>query len=445
MTEASRGTVDLLKIAVPMVVSRAGLATMGIADAVMVGHFNPSQFAFLSLADGTLGRVLDLCAAFLLGGLILVPRAFGAGDLEGCRRAWRRTLTPSLLLGLFGLGLGFAAGPLLRLLGQPPALAAHAAPVAAVLGAGFAAALLGICAAVYLEGIQRPVVVAVAVVSGNVLNIFCNWLLIGGHLGLPALGAVGSALSTTAVRVMLALLLVGYAWSVPAVSGAQASGAAAPSDDQDSRQQWRLGSSAFLIQGTMLGLVVCLTLFAGRLGPLELAAFGSVWVLNAPVALIALGLADATGIQVAKADGSRVPGAPRQTGRNGLRITLLLQLPLLALWLLLPRSLAGLITQDPAFQTRLAALIPLAGCVMAADGLSFVAVAAIRALRDITWSSIIEVGTMALMVALAAYLAFGAGLGVRGLILAAALTAALRCLLLIGRFGNLTRPALASR
>jgi MATE family multidrug resistance protein len=309
-----------------------------------------------------------------------------------------------------------------------------------VLGAGFAAALLGICAAVYLEGIQRPVVVAVAVVSANVLNIGLNWLLIGGHPGVPALGAVGSALSTTAVRLALALVLVGYAWSIPARSNADVR-----SDANDRRQQWTLGSSALLIQATMLSLVVCLTLFAGRLGPLDLAAFGSVWVLNSPVTLIALGLADATGIQVAKADGSRIPGAPRQTGRNGLRVTLMLQLPLLALWLSVPRSLAALITHDPAFQTRLAGLIPLAGCVMAADGMSFVAVAASRALRDITWSSIIEVGTMALMVALAAYLAFAAGLGVRGLILAAALTAALRCVLLIGRFGNLTRPVLASR
>jgi MATE family multidrug resistance protein len=439
MSEPSRGTGDLLRIAVPMIVSRAGLAAMGIADAVMVGRYNPSEFAYLSLADGTLGRLLDLGVAFLLGGLIVVPRAFGAGDLAGCRRAWRRTLLPAVALGLLGFVLGCTAAPLLRLLGQPAELAALAAPVAAVLGAGFAAALLGICAAVYLEGIQRPVPVAVAVVVANVLNVVCNWLLIGGHAGLPALGAIGSALSTTSVRVVLALILVGYAWFIPAVS----TGDAVVAEGQDSLQ-WKLGSSALLIQGTMLALVVCLTLFAGKLGPLELAAFAAVMTLNAPVALIALGIADATGIQVAQADGSRIAGAPRLTGRNGLRVMVLVLLPLLALWLLLPQPLASLMTHDPALHASLASLIPLAGCIMAADGLSFVAVSSARALRDVAWPSVIEVGTMALMVALAAYFAFAADLGVRGLVLAAALTAALRCILLITRFGNLTRPQLAS-
>ena len=65
-----------LKLALPMFVSRAGLATMGIVDAVMVSRFAGRELALLGLAEGTLGRFMDIMAAFLLGGLVVAARIY---------------------------------------------------------------------------------------------------------------------------------------------------------------------------------------------------------------------------------------------------------------------------------------------------------------------------------------------------------------------------------
>ena len=75
-------TRSFLKLAVPMIISRAGLTTMGIADGIMVSRYQSHEFAWLSLAEGTLGRLLDIFCAFLIAGLVLVPRHFGGGDVE---------------------------------------------------------------------------------------------------------------------------------------------------------------------------------------------------------------------------------------------------------------------------------------------------------------------------------------------------------------------------
>ena len=56
----------LLRLAVPMIVSRAGLAAMAIVDAVMVSRYSSNQFAMLGLADGTLGRLSDVFGAFVI-------------------------------------------------------------------------------------------------------------------------------------------------------------------------------------------------------------------------------------------------------------------------------------------------------------------------------------------------------------------------------------------
>ena len=60
---------------------------------------------------------------------------------------------------------------MLSIMGQSHALAAGAAPVMAMLGAGYPASLLAISAAVYLEGVNRPRFVAISVVTANVLNV----------------------------------------------------------------------------------------------------------------------------------------------------------------------------------------------------------------------------------------------------------------------------------
>lgn len=444
MAEANQGMRELFQLAIPMVASRAGLGAMAIADVVMVGRHGAAESAALALADGTFGRMADLCTAFLLGGLVLIPRAFGAGDLAACQRIWRRSLVPALGLGLLTLLLCGLARPLWHLLDEPASLVEGAAPVALALGVGFPAGLVAICAAVYLEGIRRPRVVALAVIAGNLLNLLFNWLLIGGHGGLPALGALGSAWSTTLVRLGLALGLGVLAARALAHGGSGPR--AAPREEVDQpggrdQRQWQLGGAALLVQTVMLALVACLTVFAGWLGPLDLAALVALMTLNAPAMLLALGVADATAVRVAAvAGGGAGPTATRAAAVQGLLLCAAVLLPLGLLASASAGTLAGWFTRDPQVYRQVAALVPLAECMLVADGLSFVAVGAARALLDLVWPTAIEAGTMLLMVLLAAWLAFAQGEGLRGVMLATAITSVLRAVLLLARLFGVQHP-----
>jgi MATE family multidrug resistance protein len=62
----------------------------------------------------------------------------------------------------------------------------------------------------FFYGMQRPAVVMVAAVAGNLVNLLFNWLLIFGHWGFPALGLTGAAIATligTAVEALIPLAL----------------------------------------------------------------------------------------------------------------------------------------------------------------------------------------------------------------------------------------------
>src|SRR5678816_1449334 len=57
----------------------------------------------------------------------------------------------------------------------------------------------------------RPSVITI--LAGNVLNLLLNWVFVFGHFGFPAMGAVGSALSSACGRVFMLGLLLVIAWS----------------------------------------------------------------------------------------------------------------------------------------------------------------------------------------------------------------------------------------
>jgi MATE family multidrug resistance protein len=58
---------------------------------------------------------------------------------------------------------------------------------------GFFASFLGSALIAFYSGIGRTKILAVAIISMSVSNIFLNWVLIFGHFGFPALGIQGAA------------------------------------------------------------------------------------------------------------------------------------------------------------------------------------------------------------------------------------------------------------
>jgi MATE family multidrug resistance protein len=416
-----------------MIISRAGLAVMGIADGIMVARFQSHEFAWLSLAEGTLGRVLDIFIAFLIGGLSLVPRHFVQGDATGARNVWLRTIPVSLALGVVGLLLSLAGIPFLRMMGQAPELAAGAGPVMVILGAGYPAALLAISAAIYLEGLNRPHFVALSVVSANVLNVVLNWLFIGGHWGFAAMGARGSALSTTLVRFALAVALAGFAWRARAAAS-EITREHLAERNESQRTQWKLGIGAASTVAAMVVLTSSLTVFAGWLGVLPLAVFAAAWALSAPAGLVGLGMSDAAGIYVASEIGRSGERSGASVAWACLGITLvpiLLLVEALSFW---PQMFAGIYTTHAEMRDSMATMIPLVAFILLVDSAGFVISASLRAFREVAWPAAIEIGSLILLVPLAMLLAFERGYGVRGLFLAMLLAGVLRAALLVWRF-----------
>jgi MATE family multidrug resistance protein len=198
----------MLALAWPVVLSELAWIGMDLVDTVMVGHLGPAALGAVGLG-GILFFVLGVFPFGLLLGLdTLVAQAFGAGDrLEG-----RRSLVQGVYLSLFisppMMGLLWAAIPWLNSWGIHPEIAELVGPFLAIETWGLLPLLIYCALRRYLQAVNLVRPILWAMVSANVLNAGGNWLLIGGHLGLPALGVRGSAISTLISRIYMGLFLV---------------------------------------------------------------------------------------------------------------------------------------------------------------------------------------------------------------------------------------------
>jgi MATE family multidrug resistance protein len=429
---------EFLVLAAPMVISRAGLAGMGIADGIMVARYSPTQLALLGFADGTLGRLLDVLIALLIGGIALAARAYESATPFEAGAVWRRAVGLGLAGGIAAAVLGFAGHWWLGWFGEAPALAKGAAPIVAMLGAGMPLALVAVATAVFLEAVGRAPLVAAAVVAANVLNIALNWLLIGGRFGLPPLGALGSALSTTLVRLALAFALVIYAWTLPDHVRLGIRRAPPGVANGDGAQQRHLGYGAAAIALVMNLLGMSITVLAGWLGTLPLASMTALWNALSIGALVAFGMADATAIRVAAALGAAANGdhgsqTPLSAALLGFGVTMLALSLLVAPALLAPEFVAGIYAPRGDLRGALMALLPLGGLVLLCDGASFVVAAALRGLGDAVWPTALHIAVAALLVPLAWWIAVAHGGGAAGLVTAILITSLLRAFLLGAR------------
>ncbi|TGE01250.1 MATE family efflux transporter [Methylobacterium nonmethylotrophicum] len=420
------GLLPLLRVALPLVVSRAGLAAMIVTNGWMVARHDVREVALASLAAGTFGRLTEVFGAAILSALPLVA---AASDRGGARRGyWRRANLLALGLGIAGLAAAAGAGPVLQAAVDRPDLAEGAAAVVRAMALGLPAALAALASAMYLEGIGRSGVVAAWILAANALNLLLNWLLIGGHAGFPAWGAYGSALATTLVRVALAAILLA---AVLRVDGREPPGAGR--DRAGAGAQWRLALGTGGTIAAFHASAVWLILFAGWLGPLALASFASCWVLTMPAMLLAIGIGDAVGLRAA--------AEPCGSGRLRRDLAWLsaVLLPFsLALWAA-PEGVASLYTPEPALRTVIAGLLPVGGTVLLLDGLSYGVGAALRARGDVAGSTAVQLPVLAVTPLLAAAFAFPAGMGLNGVMLAILATSALRLVLLAARLRRTER------
>jgi len=431
------------RLAAPIIMARAGMLVLAAVDTAMTGRAGAGELARFGLGLAPQLSLMVIGVGALMGTGVLVSQAWGAGERRRCGGIWRVAVLHAGGLGLIMAGLCLLGEAFLTLIGQEPELAKGAGRVLAQFGWSMPALLMYVASVSFLEATGRTRPGMVVMILANLLNLGLNWLLIYGHLGLPALGAEGAAIATSIVRWAMFAMIVGYILlALPDRADLGVFGGA-PDAAAHGRKIRRLALPLGLAQAVETTAFMAVMMIAGFLPRLDLAGYQVAMNILSVVFMCAIGLAIATAVQVGHAVGRGDAAGIRLAGWGGLAVVLV-AMSLLGLGLAtFGERIAGIYTVDPQVVARARAALSVAAVFLLFAGGQAVLMAASRGLGDIKVPLLVQ-GISFWLVGVPAADLIGRqmGLGPTGLMLGLLTGVILSSVCLFWRFGAISRRPL---
>ena len=198
----------VLGIAIPILIQNGITNFVSMLDNLMVGQIGTIQMSSVSIANQLI-FVFNLCIFGASSGAgIFTAQFHGKQDHDGIRHTFRFKILACAILSMLGIGifLGWGDGLIgLYLQGEGD-------PTEAAMSLGYGIAYLRIMLiglipfaisnayASTLRESGQAVVPMVAGICAVLVNLVLNYILIFGHLGLPAMGVEGAAIATVISR-----------------------------------------------------------------------------------------------------------------------------------------------------------------------------------------------------------------------------------------------------
>ena len=294
----------LIRLAGPIVISRAGILVMAMADTAMVGRFDTKELAYMAIGGALIIPIMLVSMGMSMGTLVLTSNSFGANEFKRCGAIWRCSLPYALMLGLVAVGIAYFGPNWLALTGQTERLANEGGTIMRIIGLGLPGYLLFMVSAFFLEGIRRPLPSMFVMIAANLLNFILNFWFISGGLGLDANGAAGAAWATVIARWFLGGTVLIYIWFMTdyTLFGIR-------DKIEISWRSWsfqrQLGYASALSIGVEAASFASLNIFAGWMGEQSVEAYCIGINVLSIMFMIALGFGVASSVRVGISHGRK--------------------------------------------------------------------------------------------------------------------------------------------
>ncbi|MFA5554261.1 MAG: MATE family efflux transporter [Phycisphaerae bacterium] len=193
--EASLGY--MLRLAGPMVITNISFTIMQFIDRLMISRVGTSALAAIWPAV----MVSFLPSGFLLGVLTsvntFVSQCFGRKQYNDCANYCWQSVNLGLVYSVISLMIFWpAAGWIFRMMGQPESIIPmQVTYLRIMLYCQFLAVFIW-SSTQFFMGIHRPIITMWAAIIEQIINVFCNYVLIFGHFGFPQMGLAGAGWGT---------------------------------------------------------------------------------------------------------------------------------------------------------------------------------------------------------------------------------------------------------
>ncbi|SLN47604.1 MATE family efflux transporter [Roseisalinus antarcticus] len=375
----------LLVLGLPLIGSNVAQNAIGFVDVVMLGWYDVTALAAVSIATPVFFTLFLLCAGFAWAVTPLVAEGIEADDIVAVRRVTRMGLWLSVAAGLAVMPVFWWSGPLLRALGQTDSVASQAQAYLRIAGWGVIPALFVVTLRSFLSALEITRIILIVTVASAILNAGLNWVLIFGNLGAPELGLQGAAIASVSLQVAAFFGLVAYTrrhcaefdlftrlWRF---------------DSQIAARVFSLGLPMGLTTVAEAALFSFTAIMMGWINEIWLAAHGVALQLASMVFMVHLGLSQAATVRAGRAFGRRDEAALRAGGKAAMLLSGLVSGATVLLFLGVPAFLMELFVDpaDPARDAIVAAgvtLLAIAALFQVVDAAQVMTIGLLRGVQD---------------------------------------------------------------
>lgn len=337
----------VIGLAWPIIAQNLLETLVGVVDTILVARLGATATAGVGTALQVLFFLLSILSAVTIGASIMVAHAIGARDANGAVGVAKQAIIWSLL-GAIPLAIlgALGSGQIIGTFGVAPDVAAVGTGYLRITMLTLPGLMMVFICGALLRGVgdtRTPMLVGI---FDNLINASLAWALIYGHLGLPALGAEGSAWAAATSRlvgsaILLAVLVRGRGLlRLRGWAGWRPRFAAV-------RQTLALGIPAAIEQTLIATAFTVFTIIIAALGTGALAAqrigFNALSVGFLP----GLGFSIAASTLVGQSLGAGQPLAARAAARAAAVWASAWMGGMACLFLLLAPQIMGLFTDDP--------------------------------------------------------------------------------------------------
>ena len=364
-------SLDVIKLSYPVILGMLAHQLLHAVDVAMVGRLGAHALSATTLGGVCYFFVVVALASIGVAVQAVVSQSRGRGDSERCAEAVRKSLLFSIVVGGILTVPGYLlAGPVFPLLIDDREVITLGSDYMRLRYLGLIFFMIYSSLTGFFTGLGKTWVTMAGSIVMTATNIFFNYCLIFGNFGFPALGVRGAGIGSVLATIACALFVYQvslhrnfrfvyrhagpsegrYTEGVPVKDRPKA-------EEPVMRQLLRIAfPGALHALATSSGFFFFRILVA-RIGVLELAATTVIITVLSLSFMVAIGMGVATGTLIGNSIGAGDPAKARLYGWESTKLGLIYMGCMSALFILLPRELLSIFTDDlPTIETGVWAL-----------------------------------------------------------------------------------------
>ncbi len=383
MAEKTGITKQILRLASPLIAQNLSYVIVGVTDTYFVSKVSTDAVAAVGLAGILFFAVLVLFRSTANASLVFVGRAYGAQDYKAIGKSIWKVLNvvailslfvfflPALYKFLFSFAVSAENTAIFELGTKYLQIIAYEVPFVM-----FYAVVWGFL--VGRNDSRTPMLLAWLAV---IINVFLDWLLVLGNLGVPAMGVRGAAYATLSANIITSIVSAFILWS--------------PKNRREfATGKFRLVSFNELLQVIKIGLpmgfgdfveISSFSIFfsmLGRLGTDVLAASNIALQYMSISFTLGMAIAQAGSSLVAQYLGAKEPDNAERVGYRASAVAGLLMAAIGLSYLIAPKQLIGFFIKDAGVIAAGVIILKMIAFYQAFDGVAIVLGGALNGAGD---------------------------------------------------------------